>query len=360
MSDDAEPTEGMGRAGYYDTHSEYQRAVADTAAALIQRCVAASPLPDANETYIVADYGCSTGANSIKMVSDAVTAVRARQPGIAVAALHNDVPTNDFNQLFANLAAAPDSYLGLEPPVLPLASAGSFFATAAPAGSVNLGMSFSAAHWLSVQPEVSVPGGFYFCEAQGDARESLARRAADDWARFVRARTAELAPGARLVVQMVGTDDAGQVTARRLLQAMAEVAEAMASEGMIDPGAVEHYILPVYARTAAEAEQPLVDDPLVTAALAVDEIRVDPVANPYLDAWQRDGDSDAYARSYAAFVRAFTESSLRLHLFAAAGPSADRLVDEYFTRLESRFAADPMADRFEDWTLTVILARKGS
>ena len=113
MSDDAEPTEGMGRAGYYDTHSEYQRAVADTAATLIQRCVAASPLPDADETYMVADYGCSTGANSIKMASNAVTAVRARQPGIAVAALHNDVPTNDFNQLFANLAAAPDSYLGM-------------------------------------------------------------------------------------------------------------------------------------------------------------------------------------------------------------------------------------------------------
>lgn len=53
-------TEGMGRAGYYDAHSEYQRSVADTGAALIDRCVAATTLPEAGESYVVADYGCST------------------------------------------------------------------------------------------------------------------------------------------------------------------------------------------------------------------------------------------------------------------------------------------------------------
>jgi len=130
-----EPTEGMGRAGYYDAHSEYQRSVAETGAALIDRCVAATPLPGEGESYVVADYGCSTGANSIKMVSRAISAVRARKPGIAAAALHNDVPTNDFNQLFANLVTTPGSYLELDPPVLPLVSAASFFQVAAPIGS---------------------------------------------------------------------------------------------------------------------------------------------------------------------------------------------------------------------------------
>ncbi len=32
-------------------------------------------------------------------------------------------------------------------------------------------------------------------------------------------------------------------------------------------------------------------------------------------------------------------------------------MDDYFARLEARFAADPLADHFEDWTLTVLSAR---
>ncbi len=347
----------MGRAGYYDAHSEYQRSVAETGAALIDRCVAATTLPDAGETYVVADYGCSTGANSITMVSRAITAVRERQPAIPAAALHNDVPTNDFNQLFANLVATPGSYLSLEPPVLPLASAASFFETAAPAGSIRLGTSFSAAHWLSSQPEVVVPQGFYFSEAVGYPRDALARQAARDWATFLGARSHELAPGGRLLVQMVGTTDAGETTARRLLHAMAEIGDAMAAEGALDRGSVDRYILPVYARTAVEAEQPLGDDAWLRAAFTIDDIRVDPVPNPYLEAWRQDGDSARYAADYAAFVRGFTESNLRLHLFDDADPDADPLVEEYFSRLEARFRSDPKADRFEDWTLTVVLAR---
>ncbi len=129
--------------------------------------MAATTLPRAGESYLVADYGCSTEANSIKTVSRAITAVREPSPGIAAVALHNDVATNDFNQLLANLEATPGSYLEPEPPVLPLGSAASFFQAAAPVGSVRLGTSFSAAHWLSAQPNVDLPQGFYFCEAEG-------------------------------------------------------------------------------------------------------------------------------------------------------------------------------------------------
>ena len=62
---------------------------------------------------------------------------------------------------------------------------------------------------------------------------------------------------------------------------------------------------------------------------------------------------------YAAFVRGFTESSLREHLFTAVATNngASGVLDEFFTRLTTRFAVDPTRDRFDDWTLTVVLAR---
>ncbi len=358
-------TATQGMADDYDAHSQYQRAVVASGAARIEQCVDSVPV-EHGATFVVADYGASSGANSMSAVRTAIDAVRRRDHEQPVVALHNDLPTNDWNELFHNLTSSPDSYLRLSgPAVLPLASAVSFFEPAAPAGSVRLGMSFSAAHWLRTQPDVVVPGAFYFCEATGEAGGTIAREADADWTTFLLARAADLASGGRLLVQMVGTDSGSDgvepnVTARRLLRAMHDVASEMANEGLLDPGAVERYILPVYARTVDEARAPLLraDSPVHEAFTEV-ECRTDPVPNPYFTKWRSDHDAAAYATSYAAFVRGFTESSLREHLFGpgTSSGSVDAALDQYFARLTARFEADPERDRFEDWTLTVVLAR---
>ena len=63
-----------------------------------------------------------------------------------------------------------------------------------------------------------------------------------------------------MIVQMVGTDASSpgdpKVTARALLRAMAEVAGEMAHDGVLDPAAVEGYLLPVYARDLDEIRAP--------------------------------------------------------------------------------------------------------
>jgi cyclopropane-fatty-acyl-phospholipid synthase len=338
--------------GYYDEHSEYQQRTARTAAALIEESVQAVPPLASESTFVIVDYGSSTGKNSIASVRSAVVAVRAGEPDRPVAAVHNDLPTNDWNQLFENLASRPDSYLALPgPPVLPLASAVSFYEPGVPAGSAHLGVSFSAAHWLRTQPRVEVDG-FYFCEASGAARDTLAAQADADWTTFLTARAADLAPGGRLLVQMIGTEGR-DVTARKLMRAMTAVAGEMVDAGALDPDAFERYLLPTYARTPEEARRPLERPGALADAFHVEVARTDPVSNPYLDQWHRDHDAAAYGRSYAAFVRGFTESSLRANLFGS-----DALLDDYFARLERRFAADPEADAFEDWTLTVVLTRR--
>jgi cyclopropane-fatty-acyl-phospholipid synthase len=356
----------MSRGGYYDAHDEYQRDVAATATELITSCVDAIALPGPDATFVIADYGASTGANSIASATIAAHAVRARDTAQPVAVVHNDLPTNDWNQLFQNLARAQDSYLTLDGgAALPLVSAISFFEPAAPRGSVHLGLSSSAAHWLRHQPDVAVPEGFYFCEATGDARSALAHAADADWRVFLAARAADLAPGGRLVVQMVGaaTDGVGDnhVTARKLLAAMADVAHDMVAAGELDATVVEHYVLAVYARAPDEARAPLEEAPLCDQFEVV-ECRTDPVANPYLSKWRQDRDAEAYADAYAAFVRGFTESTLRTNLFGpgALGASPDDRLEEFFTRLTARFAADPERDPFEDWTLTVVLSRRSA
>jgi SAM dependent carboxyl methyltransferase len=358
-------TEGMKRGGFYDDHSEYQRRVAASGDDLVRAAVERIPPPGPGATYVIADYGASTGRNSVGSLRTAVDAVRAIDADRPICAIHNDLPTNDWNTLFANLTADEGSYLhAAGPTVVPLASAVSFFEPATPARTVHLGMSFSAAHWLREQPDVTVPEGFYSCEATGKVREALARQAADDWTTFLTARAADLAPGGRMIVQMVGTDTTTSpgdplVTARALLRAMAEVAGEMAHDGVLDPAAVESYLLPVYARTIDEIRAPFSRAP-VEAELTLETASVDRVANPYLDKLHEDHDAVAYAKAYAAFVRGFTESSLREHLFTPGTRSGtpDQAIDDFFARLQERFAADPERDAFEDWTATMVAARR--
>jgi hypothetical protein len=170
-----------------------------------------------------------------------------------------------------------------------------------------------------------------------------------------------------LIVQTVGSESASDgedhVTARRLLRAMHEVAGDLADAGSLSAAAVERYVLPVYARTVDEALAPLTrTGSPVDGTFEVIACETAEVANPYLERWEADGDASTYARSYAAFVRAFAESSLLEGLFVpgARREAPEALLDEYFARLTERFAADPLRDRFEDWTLTVVLERRSA
>jgi hypothetical protein len=355
-------TSGM-KAGY-DAHSEYQRRVIEGGDPLIRSAVAGLDLPPEGEAVTLVDYGAGTGATSVHAMGTAVAALRDRDANRPVLAVHNDVLTNDFTQLFRNVAA-PGGYLDAAGgPVFPAAAAGSFFNQVLPAGSVHLGTCSNASHWLREQPSVRVPQGMYFCDATGGAREALAGQAAADWLAFLQARSAELAGEGRLVVQGIGTseqDGEERVSASRLLRVMWKAADALAAEGRLDPDLLEQYVFPVYCRSAEEAAAPLQSGAELEGVLTVADQVVDEVANPYWEAYERDGDAGAYAKTYVEFVRAFAEPSLISGLFkpAAQGTSPEALSDAYFERLEQLTAAEPEAGRYEAWVLRTTFERCG-
>ena len=88
-------------------------------------------------------------------------------------------------------------------------------------------------------------------------------------------------------------------------------------------------------------------------------VLVDEVPSPYWEAYEKDGDAEAYASTYVQFVRAFAESTLAEHLFApgAVGMEPAALCDEYFERLRTMTAADPETGRYECWILRLALGR---
>jgi SAM dependent carboxyl methyltransferase len=353
-------TAGMKGEGFYDVHSEYQRRVIELGDALI-RDAAGSLAAGPDGPVTIVDYGSGTGATSVRAVQTGIAQIRKSDRDRPIQVIHNDVPGNDFTQLFRN-AAGDDGYLRTGGgPTYALAAAGSFFDQVIPDATADLAMCSNASHWLRRQPDTRIPHGMYFCEAMGAEREALADQAGEDWLSFLSARSRELKRGGRLIVQGIASDDSGErVSASRLLRVMWRAAEELADAGLLDRKTLEGYVFPVYCRSPPEAKRPIERDGDLEGELELITERLDEVSNPYWEAYERSGDADEYAKTYVEFVRAFAESTLFDNLLGpgARGMGPDELCERYFEVLRRICAANPEEGRYEAWILRLVIARR--
>lgn len=350
----------MKGAGFYDAHSEYQRRVVAEGSAALTKMVDALDLTTVADACTLADYGCGTGATSVQSIGVMIRRLRERNRDVPIHAIHADLITNDFNQVFRDAAQSYESHPG--GPIYVSAAGGSFFNQVTPSRTVHLGMCSNAAHWFREQPQIDLPDGMYFSVAHGVARERLARQAGDDWLRFLQARANEIAPGGRMLVQGIASveDEAGRekVSAAKLLQLMWQTAAAMADDGILDRTVLVGYIFPVYCRTREEAIAPMNRGGALEREFAVVSAEVREMGNPYWEELERSGDAIKYAREYTAFVRAFAESTLMNNLFASAGKKSSDLCNEFFHRFQTAVRKDPGAGKYEAWILRLTLARR--
>jgi hypothetical protein len=350
--------------GDYDAHSEYQRRVVEGGVTALRELVGQLDLERlaVDGSLAVVDYGAGTGATSVRAMRTAIEALDGRGLAVPVAAIHNDVATSDFSHLFRT-ATGPDGYAGrAAAPAYPMAAAGSFFDRVVPDATAALGMCSNAAHWLREHPAIHTPESMYFASVGPEARAELANAAAADWLAFGGARAAELTAGGGLLVQGIATiteDGRERVSAERLLERMWEVASSLAYDGLLERGALRRYVFPVYCRSVEEATAPFAAVGELADRFEVLAARVDEVADPYWELYERTGDRDGYAGTYTAFVRAFSEATMRVNLFepAARGIDPADLTDAFFGRFEAATAADPEGGRYECWILRLALRR---
>src|SRR6201991_2163106 len=96
----------------YTVSSRLQAAGLRPAIALFEQAAETVPLPRPPQPIVVADYGASTGHNSLLPISAALPLLRSRtRPEHSVLVVHTDVPDNNFTVLFETLADDADTYL---------------------------------------------------------------------------------------------------------------------------------------------------------------------------------------------------------------------------------------------------------
>ncbi|MDT7790818.1 MAG: hypothetical protein QOD59_254, partial [Mycobacterium sp.] len=243
--------------GSYSANSRLRAAGLLGAIGLFEDAAKAVPLPKPPQPIVIADYGASTGHNSLLPIGAAIAVVRKRtRPEHSVLVAHTDVAENEFTVLFQTLEDDPDSYLRKDAASFASAVGRSFYTQILPSNSVNLGWTSWAIQWLG---RIPAPVADHLQVAYSDdekLKEAYAKQAAFDWHEFVAFRGRELCPGGRLVVLTMAIGDDGEFGYRALFTSMlAELADLVAQE-LVTEDEVHRMCIPTVSRRAADFLSP--------------------------------------------------------------------------------------------------------
>jgi len=326
--------------GAYNHNSRVQAAGLVSASDWFRDAAERVALPAAPAPITIADYGVSQGHNSMAPLAGAMDALRRRAGGArAITVFHTDLPDNDFGALFHTLSEDPSSYLRGRPDVYPAAVGRSFYSQILPAGSVTLGWSSWSVQWLSRTPGPIPDQVQVFYSADSVARAAYAAQAAADWRAFLIARSAELAPGGRLVVLTMALDEAQGFGYRPLLEELWQALQDCQRSGLIEAAEAAAMAIPTVGRSQEDMLAPFAATGGF-AGLSVEAAEVFLAEDRIWRDFQTDLDAAAFGARWAAFSRASVFPTLAAALTGAAGRRV-AFSDHLASDLAARLAAAP-------------------
>ncbi|XP_059632286.1 probable caffeine synthase 4 [Cornus florida] len=216
----------------------------------------------------IADLGCSAGPNTFSVISTVKDSVekKCKEMNCQTPELQfylNDLPGNDFNTLFKGLPSVCDQSEGAS--CYAMGVPGSFYGRLLPRNSLHLAYSSYSVHWLSQVPKgltskEGLPlnkGNIYISQTSPPiVREAYLAQFQEDLTLFLKCRSEEMVPGARIVLILHGrqsSDPWGKVSCypwELLGQAIAE----MVSQGLIDEGKFDFFNVPYYTSSPEEVQ----------------------------------------------------------------------------------------------------------
>ncbi|KAG7370601.1 SAM dependent carboxyl methyltransferase [Nitzschia inconspicua] len=316
--------------GLYSASTKGCFDVIDTATPYVMQAIENIPsAKDSSNLFTVADFGTADGGTSLGLMAKIVQAVR-QQSGNADREIHihyEDQRENEWKSVFNHalgITQVTDAHGKILPVLRPDASSGVFVSAcgigfheqAFPSNSIDLGLSFTAMHWLSQAPS-SLVGRPAMHASQSPTPPAAERlQAAQDWKRILQARAKELRPGGRLVIAnfckskegyFLGNTDVGA----NMWESFQICWDQLAKEGLIDEEERLAVSFPNYYRSSQEC---------IDGVDKVDELKVIEcfekiVRCPYREAWNNGNVESRTAREQAAWfvptTRTWSESTFK-------------------------------------------------
>lgn len=343
----------------YTRASRLQAAGLAPAISLFEHAAQTVPLPTPPHAIVIADYGASTGHNSLLPVGTAIAALRTRtRPEQPILVAHTDVAENDFTVLFQTLSDDVDSYLKKDAATYASAVGRSFYTQILPSQSVTLGWSSWAVQWLSRTPS-PIPDHVHVAYSSDEkVRAAYARQAAEDWHEFVAFRGRELRPDGRLVILTMALDEGGDFGYRPLLDGIVATLDELCGDGLITHDEVVRMSIPTVGRSEKNFLAPFHPKGRFEG-LTVEHLDVFIAEDRFWSQFVVDKDAKAFGARWAAFSRASVFPTLAA---ALAGGPADSRTTEFSEQLEAgvaaRLAATP--EKMKVPLAKVVLAKAGT
>ena len=356
-------TPGMRGDGYYDNHSSPQMAAIEAVVPWLEAAVEQMDLTAIGTPVVVADFGCSEGRNAIAAAGKIITAFSARDAR-SIQMVYSDLPTNNFNQLFANLYPAGQAvFPGTD--VFSAAVGGSMFDQLLPSKTVTVATTYNAIGFLNRRPAVPLldyilpmgpgrprPG----VEITPLARQAYSAQAREDLVGFYSARAAEMVPGGKLLIASFGVDDRYRAC-DGLYDVVNDALLDLVASGQLHRESYERLVFPIYFRTAEELVEPVSGpEPSMAEQFRLDRVDSMEVPVPFNQQLEQSGDVPAYAKAFTDFMRAFTEPIIRMTFANEA--ELDSLVTELYARVEARLTGDPYGYAFHYVQVAALLTKR--
>ncbi|KAL6999201.1 Indole-3-acetate O-methyltransferase 1 [Sarracenia purpurea var. burkii] len=298
--------------------------------------------------FVVADLGCSSGANTIYIVDVIIKHMIKRYEALGYdppefSAFFSDLPSNDFNTLFQLLPAlAKDggsmeeclaanghrSYFAAGVP-------GSFHRRLFPSRSIDVFYSAFSLHWLSQVPEMVLDkrstaynkGRVFIHGANESTANAYRKQFQSDLAGFLRSRSREMKTGGSMFLVCLGrtsVDPTDQGGAGLLFGTHFQDAwDDLVQEGHISNEKRDSFNIPVYAPSLQDFKEVVEAD----GSFGINKLEVFRGGSPLVV--NCPDDPTEVGRALANSCRAVSGVLVDAHI-------GDRLSEELFLRVESR------------------------
>ena len=335
--------------GYYSRATIGAKHVIDGAAPLILRSLDDMSPPDDGSVFTMSDMGCADAGTSMSMIGTVLKDVRRRVPSRPIQMVYTDLPRNDFSQLFRNVLGLADaaSYFDEIDDLYVFASGTSFHRPIFPPGTLNLGFSATASHYLSATP-ARIEKHVHMVGATGPERAAYIEQGRRDWEAMLLNRARELAPGGRLALFNFGIDEDGRYLGNTggisMFDTFSALWGALRDEGSITADEYVDTNFPQHYRTVEEFTRPFRDpaNPVHRAGLRLDHAETRVVRCPFAVHFDEHGDAARFAREYIPTLRSWSESTFASGLSTRRPPQErEAILDRFYDRYEATVRAAP-------------------
>ncbi|CAF0718516.1 unnamed protein product [Adineta steineri] len=285
-----------GMTGSYNSNSSPQLAIIKSSALIIKIAIEMLNIPPALFPIIIADFGASHGKNSMHVIELIIGYIQElKKTDRSFLIVHNDLLTNDWNQLFGILEKNKIFFS--------VANARSFYEQCLPPNSLTIGFSSASLHWLSKKPG-NISNHCISIFAEGAELQAFQKQARDDYWLFVEKRALELIQGGIVIIVLNCLNHEGITMTESVYHLLYQCAKSILS-----PDELLNYTLPVYIRSYAEClDKELFDQ----NSLELIHSDMAPVDFEFYDKLKNNQmELKDFAESQKEFIRCATDSVLR-------------------------------------------------